>query len=80
MERFSKTLTVNNEKKVFDFTEMRNMSGSKFFITTKDEKQKPIAFSLKETGEGNWKLLPGSLRWLYEIESELSKTIREMQP
>ena len=80
MERFSKTLTVNNEKKVFDFTKMRDMNGSKFFITTKDAQQKPIAFSLKDAGQGNWKLMPGALRWLYDIESELSKAIREMQP
>jgi len=79
MERFRKEITVNNEAREFDFTRMKNMSGVKFFITTKDEKQKPIAFSLKQTDDGNWKLLPGALRWLYEIETELSNAIRAAQ-
>jgi len=79
MERFSKEITVNNETRVFDFTKMKNMNGSKFFITSKDSNQKPIAFSLKDAGQGNWKLVPGSLRWLYAIEIELSNAIREKQ-
>ena len=77
MERFKKEITVNNEKRLFEFNRMRNMSGEKFFITSKDSNQKPIAFSLKETDEGKWKLVPGSLRWLYDIEVELSNAIRE---
>jgi hypothetical protein len=79
MERFKKEITVDNEPRVFEFMRMKNMSGVKFFITSKDSKQKPIAFSLKETGEGNWKLTPGSLRWLYNIEIELSDAIRDTQ-
>jgi hypothetical protein len=77
MERFSKEITVNNETRVFEFTRMKNMNGVKFFITSKDAKQKPIAFSLKDAGDGHWKLLPGALRWLYDIETELSNAIRE---
>jgi hypothetical protein len=80
MERFTKEITVDNEKRLFDFTRMKNMSGSKYFITTKDAKQKPIAFSLKEADRGQWKLLPGALRWLYDIETELSNAIREKMP
>ena len=79
MERFKKEITVDNESRVFEFMRMKNMSGVKFFITSKDSKEKPIAFSLKETGEGNWKLTPGSLRWLYDIEIELSDAIRDKQ-
>ena len=79
MERFKKDISVNNEPRAFEFRKMKNMSGVKFFITSTDAKQKPIAFSLKETDEGKWKLFPGSLPWLYEIESELSDAIRQMQ-
>jgi hypothetical protein len=79
MERFIKEITVNNESRVFEFNRMKNMSGVKFFITSKDSKQKPIAFSLRESAEGNWKLTPGSLRWLYDIEIELSNAILERQ-
>ena len=46
-------------------------------LRQKIQKQKPIAFSLRDAGQGNWKLLPGSLRWLYEIEMELSDAILE---
>ena len=79
MERFKKDINVNSEPRAFEFNKMKNMSGVKFFITSTDGKQKPIAFSLKETEEGKWKLLPGSLPWLYEIESELSDAILQMQ-
>ena len=75
MERFKKEILVNNEIRVFDFLRMKNMSGVKFFITSTDSNKKPIACSLKETDEGTWKLVPGSLRWLYAIESELSDAI-----
>jgi hypothetical protein len=79
MERFKREITVNNEVRVFQFTRMTSMSGIKFFITSTDSNQKPIAFSLKQTDRGNWKLTPGSLRWLYDIETELSDAIIETQ-
>lgn len=79
MERFTKEITVNNEPRMFEFNRMKNMNGVKFFITSKDAKQKPIAFSLTETDKGDWRLTPGSLRWLYDIENELSNAIREKQ-
>ena len=79
MERFKKEITVNDEIRVFQFNRMTSMSGVKFFITSTDSNQKPIAFSLKQTDRGNWKLTPGSLRWLYDIETELSDAIIETQ-
>jgi len=79
MERFKKDISVNKEPRAFEFNKMKNMNGVKFFITSTDAKQKPIAFSLEQTDEGKWKLFPGSLRWLYEIESELSDAILQMQ-
>ncbi len=77
MERFRKEISVDNETRIFEFMRMKNMNGEKFFITSKDSNQKPIAFSLKKSDAGNWKLTPGSLRWLYEIEMELSDAILE---
>lgn len=77
MERFKKDIVVDNQSRTFEFLRMKNMSGLKFFITSKDANQKPIAFSLVQTGEGKWKLLPGALRWLYAIEAELSDAILE---
>jgi hypothetical protein len=79
MERFKKEIAVNNEVREFQFNRMTSMSGVKFFITSTDANQKPIAFSLKQTDRGNWKLTPGSLRWLYDIETELSNAIIETQ-
>jgi len=75
MESFKKEITVNNETRLFQFIRMKNMNGVKFFITSKDSNQKPFAFSLNEIGKHSWKLPPGSLRWLYEIENELSNAI-----
>lgn len=79
MERFKKEITVNNQPRLFEFSKLKNMSGVKFFITSMDANKKPVAFSLKQTDKGDWKLVPGSLRWLYEIETELSNAIREKQ-
>jgi len=79
MDRFKKEITVDNEVRVFQFDRMTSMSGVKFFITSTDSNQKPIAFSLKQTDRGNWKLTPGSLRWLYDIETQLSDAILETQ-
>ena len=79
MDRFKKEITVDNELRVFQFDRMTSMSGVKFFITSTDSNQKPIAFSLKQTDRGNWKLTPGSLRWLYDIETQLSDAILETQ-
>ena len=78
MDRFSKSIAVGNETRVFVFTKMENTNGVKFFITSTDENQKPFACSLKQAEHGrNWKLIPGSMRWLYQIEDELSNAILE---
>jgi len=74
MERFNKEIEVGTETRVFEFTRMKNVNGVKFFITSKDENKKPISFSLQKK-ESDWKLMPGSLRWLYDIESQLSDAI-----
>ena len=53
MERFIKEIAVNDQVRVFEFNRMKNMNGVKFFITSKDSKDKPIAFSLIQTEKGN---------------------------
>jgi hypothetical protein len=77
MERFSKQITVGTEKRAFEFTRLENFNGVKFFITSVDENKKPFSFSLKRKDAKNWRLMPGSQRWLYEIEEELSNAISE---
>jgi len=77
MERFSKEIKVGNETRLFQFTRLQNFNGVKFFITSVDENQKPISFSLKQKDGGAWKLVAGSQRWLYSIEEELSNAIIE---
>ena len=80
MEKFNKEILVGAESKRFQFTRMENMEGVKFFITTVDEKQKPIAFSMKKNIHGDWALTPGSLRWLYSIQTALADAIVQTQP
>jgi len=74
VDRFNKQIEVGTETRTFEFTLMRNTNGVKFFVTSKDENKKPISFSLKQN-DSDWKLVPGSLRWLYDIESELADAI-----
>jgi len=76
MDTFTKEIAVGTETRIFVFTRMENINGVKFFITSNDEKKNPISFSLIRAKEDNWKLIPGSLRWLYAIESQLSDAIR----
>jgi hypothetical protein len=77
MERFTKEIPVGKKNRVFEFTMIKNYQGIKFFITSKDANNKPISFSLKQKEKSVWKLIPGSTRWLYEIESQLSDAIVE---
>ena len=77
MEKFSKQIAVGDETRLFEFTMMQNVNGIKCFITSTDENKKPISFSVKQNDDRVWKLVPGSLRWLYEIEEELSEAIIE---
>jgi hypothetical protein len=78
MDRFSKKIVVDNEARLFEFERMQNVNGVKFFVKSTDANQKPFACSLKQNEHGaNWKLIPGSLRWLYQIEGELSDAILE---
>ena len=78
MEQFSKQIKIGKETKLFEFTRIKNANGVKFLITSTDSNQKPIAFSLRQSQhKPDWKLIPGSLRWLYEIEEQLSNAIME---
>jgi hypothetical protein len=77
MEKFTKKIAVGNVARLFEFTMIKNYQGVKFFITSKDADNKPFSFSLKQKDQGAWKLVPGSTRWLYEIESQLSDAIVE---
>jgi hypothetical protein len=80
MEQFNKEIRVGAESKRFQFKKIKNIDGVKFFITTIDEKKKPVSFSMKKDKDGNWSLTPGSLRWLYDIKIELADAIIEAQP
>jgi hypothetical protein len=77
MEQFSKEISVGKEKRLFFFNRMTNVNGVKFFITTQDEAQKAFSFSVKQNDNADWKLVPGSARWLYAIESQLSEAITD---
>lgn len=75
MERFTKEIAVGTKPTLFAFTRMQNVNGTKFFVTLKDENNKNISFSLVQAKEQRWKLMPGSLRWLYDIEPQLEAAI-----
>lgn len=79
MDQFSKEIMVGAENKRFHFDRRSNVEGVKFFITTVDAKNKPLSFSMKKNKEGEWSLTPGSLRWLYDIKTELADAIIESQ-
>ena len=78
MDRFSKKIAVGDHMQLFEFTRMQNINGIKYFVTSKCIEGKLFSFSLTEKDSHIWKLHPGSLRWLYDIESELSDAIEEL--
>lgn len=75
MDQFNRAIKVGTADKRFEFSKIYNIDGVKFFITTVDEKNKPISFSMKKNKLGEWSLTPGSLRWLYDIRTELADAI-----
>jgi hypothetical protein len=75
MDQFSKEIVVGKEKRLFHFNRLQNVNGEKFFVTSHDEAKKTISFSVKENENADWKLIPGSARWLYAIESQVSDAI-----
>ncbi len=77
MDQFNKDIMMGAENKQFHFKKLTNVEGEKFFITTIDEKKKPISFSMKIDKHGDWNLTPGSLRWLYDIRKDLAAAILE---
>jgi len=77
MDKFSKEIAVGKETRLFQFTHMKNMNGTKFFITSHDENKKAISFSLTKKDDGEWRLVPGSARWLYAIEPLLAEAIMD---
>ena len=78
MNQFSKKIAIGKTTRLFQFTRMANTNGVKFFITSFDLNEKAFSFSMKQKEYGtDWKLIPGSQRWLYEIEEDLSDAIIE---
>jgi len=76
MEQFSKQIAIGKTKKVFQFTRIENINGVKFFITSSDLNEKAFSFSMKQNQyTSDWKLIPGSQRWLYDLEEVLSDAI-----
>jgi hypothetical protein len=78
MNQFSKKISIGKTSRLFQFTRMVNTNGIKFFITSFDMNEKAFSCSMRQKEYGSeWKLIPGSQRWLYEIEEVLSDAIIE---
>lgn len=77
MMQFNKYIQVGTSNRRFEFTRIENFEGMKYFITTVDEADKPVSFSMRKDKYDQWALTPGSKRWIYEITSELSDAISE---
>jgi hypothetical protein len=80
MEQFSKQIKVGKETRLFQFEKIENINGVKYFITSGHSTKDAFACSMKQNKYGaDWKLVPGSQRWLYEIEETLSDAIESTQ-
>lgn len=76
MEQFSKQIEIGKETRLLQFKKIRNVDGEKFFITSGHLSKGAFSCSMKQNAyDSNWKLVPGSHRWLYEIEETLSDAI-----
>ena len=80
MEQFSKQIQVGKETRLFQFKKIEDTNGVKFFITSGHLSKDAFACSMKQNKyDADWKLVPGSQRWLYEIEDTLSDAIENAQ-
>jgi hypothetical protein len=80
MEQFSKQIKVGKETRLFQFKRIENVNGVKFFVTSGHLAKDAFAFSMKQNKyDAAWKLVPGSHRWLYEIEETLAAAIESTQ-
>jgi len=80
MEQFSKKIKVGKETRLFQFRKIENTNGVKFFITSGHLTKDAFACSMKQNKyNAAWKLVPGSHRWLYEIEETLAEAIESAQ-
>jgi hypothetical protein len=78
MKQFSKEIKVGEETRLFQFKRIADASGEKFFITSGYLTKDAFCCSMKQNAyTSDWKLIPGSRRWLYEIEESLSDSIIE---
>lgn len=76
MEQFSKEMVVGKQTRLLQFKRIENASGVKFFITSGGLTKDAFSCSMKQSAyDAGWKLVPGSQRWLYEIEEALSDAI-----
>lgn len=66
--------------RLFQFKKIEDTNGLKFFITSGHLAKDAFACSMKQNKyDAEWKLVPGSHRWLYEIEPILADAIVSMQ-
>lgn len=80
MEQFSKQIKVGKETRLFQFKKIEDANGVKFFITSGHLAKDAFACSMKQNKyDADWKLVPGSHRWLYEIEESLAHAIASSQ-
>ena len=80
MEQFSKQIKIGKESRLFQFKKIEDANGVKFFITSGHLAKDAFAFSMKQNKyDAGWKLVPGSQRWLYEIEETLADAIASTQ-
>jgi hypothetical protein len=80
MEQFSKQIKVGKETRLFQFKKIEDANGVKFFITSGHLTKDAFACSMKQNKyDADWKLVPGSQRWLYEIEETLADAIASTQ-
>lgn len=76
MDQFSKQIAVGKETRLLQFKRIKNVDGVKFFITCGHLTKDAFSCSMKQNAyDAGWKLVPGSQRWLYEIEEALSDAI-----
>ena len=78
MEQFSKQIKCGKETRLFLFKRIEDTNGVKFFITSGHMTKDAFACSMKQNKyDSDWKLVPGSHRWLYSIEDVLSDAIED---
>ncbi|HYH16802.1 MAG TPA: hypothetical protein VD794_16335 [Flavisolibacter sp.] len=77
MSNFSKTFNTDKGIFLLTFTRIESLTSYRYFVTAETSSFLVARFEMKQTKEGNWKVIAPAPDCVQEAESKLSTIINE---